>query len=137
MDAAVRKDFYRLLLKDYLAHPRTFLLSSHHLDEMEHLLEDVLLIDEGQKILHMPIDDLKEYAIGLSGEPIIIEGVLRDKQVIYQETINSNTIFAVIKRHTGTEDFKRMGLRVTAISPTDLCVYITKKAKGGIDNVLQ
>src|SRR5690625_885506 len=51
MDAAVRKDFYRALLKDYLANPRTIIISSHHLDEIEDLLEDVLLIDQGNKYL--------------------------------------------------------------------------------------
>ncbi|MGO4886675.1 ABC transporter ATP-binding protein [Anaerobacillus sp. MEB173] len=48
MDAAVRADFYRALLKDYIAYPRTILISSHHLDEIEDLLEDVLLIKEGE-----------------------------------------------------------------------------------------
>ena len=37
MDTVVRKDFYRALLKDYIAHPRTILLSSHHLEEIEDL----------------------------------------------------------------------------------------------------
>ncbi|HCX79169.1 MAG TPA: ABC transporter, partial [Firmicutes bacterium] len=41
MDAAVRKDFYRALLKDYLQHPRTILLSSHLLNEIQDILEDV------------------------------------------------------------------------------------------------
>ena len=43
MDAGVRKDFYRALLKDYIAYPRTIILSSHHLNEIEDLMEDVLL----------------------------------------------------------------------------------------------
>ncbi|MBO1910235.1 ABC transporter ATP-binding protein, partial [Microvirga sp. 3-52] len=34
MDSSVRKDFYRALLKDYIAHPRTILLSSHHIEEI-------------------------------------------------------------------------------------------------------
>ena len=50
MDAAVRKDFYRALLKDYIAYPRTIILSSHHLEEIEDLLEDVLLIHDGKII---------------------------------------------------------------------------------------
>src|SRR5699024_11425877 len=44
MDAAVRQDFYRALLKDYLAHPRTIIISSHYFNEIEDLLEDVLYI---------------------------------------------------------------------------------------------
>lgn len=58
MDAAVRKDFYRAMLKDYLAHPRTILLSSHLLSEVEELLEDILLIDRGRKCLQLPVVEL-------------------------------------------------------------------------------
>src|SRR5690625_1490772 len=137
MDAAVRKDFYRVLLKDYLAYPRTFLISSHHLDEMEHLLEDVLLIDKGKLLIHMPIDDLQEYAVGLSGSALIMECVLKDQDVLYRETINKNTIFAIVKRGADVENLKRMGIRIAPVSPSDLSIYMTKDFKGGIDDVLK
>ena len=68
MDAAVRKDFYRALLQDYLQHPRTIIFSSHLLKEIEDILEEVLLLREGQKRLHLPADQLREYAVGLRGE---------------------------------------------------------------------
>ena len=67
MDAAVRKDFYRALLKDYIAHPRTILLSSHHIEEIEDLLEDVLLVHNGIAHFHGPITNLQEMFIKLSG----------------------------------------------------------------------
>ena len=44
MDSAVRKDFYKALLKDYVEIPRTIIISSHHLNEIEDIIEDVLLI---------------------------------------------------------------------------------------------
>lgn len=67
MDAAVRKDFYRALLKDYIEHPRSMIVSSHLLNEIENVLEDVLLIDEGRVRLHVPIEQLKTMLIGIRG----------------------------------------------------------------------
>src|SRR5690606_888667 len=61
MDAAIRKDFYKALLKDYISHPRTILFSSHLLNEIDSILENVLLIRNGSVALHEPIDNLKEY----------------------------------------------------------------------------
>ena len=58
MDAATRKDFYRAVLKDYIAHPRTILLSSHLLGEIEDLLEEVLLIKSGSTGLHTGIEGI-------------------------------------------------------------------------------
>src|SRR5690625_389267 len=46
MDRSVRFDFYEALLKDYLNHPRLMIISSHHIEEIEHMLEDLILIDE-------------------------------------------------------------------------------------------
>src|SRR5690625_4316606 len=137
MDVSVRKDFYRVLLKDYLAYPRTILLSSHHLDEIEHLLENVLLIDQGRHLLHLPIDDLKEYAVGMTGEKTKVEELIQGKQIIYKENTDSNMMFVVMKRNIDPQVLKQVGISVKPIRPSDLCVYLTKDSKGGIDDVLK
>ena len=44
MDATARTLFYELLLADYSQHPRTFVISTHLIDEMENLFEDIVLL---------------------------------------------------------------------------------------------
>src|SRR5690554_5091851 len=98
MDAAVRKDFYRALLKDYIAHPRSFIISSHHLDEIEDLIEDVLLMKDGRNHLHLPISDLKEYGIAVKGrDSVIKEWVDNKKEIIYQESMSDENSYVVVK----------------------------------------
>lgn len=138
MDAAVRKDFYRALLKDYLAHPRTIVISSHHLEEVEDLLEDVLLLQDGKKYLHLPIEDLKEYAIGLSGDLETVERFIIGKTPIYKEMVTEDTAYIVVRNDYSDQKFEQMrqvGLKVTPVNPNDLCVYLTNKHVGGIDDV--
>ena len=48
MDAVARRMFYDELMADYVAHPRTIILSSHLLDEVEDLMEDVVVLDRGR-----------------------------------------------------------------------------------------
>ncbi len=48
MDAVARRLFYDELMADYVAHPRTIVLSSHLLDEVEDLMEDVIVLDRGR-----------------------------------------------------------------------------------------
>ena len=48
MDAPSRYAFYDELLADYIAHPRTIIVSTHLIDEMAALLEDVVIIDHGR-----------------------------------------------------------------------------------------
>lgn len=138
MDTAVRKDFYRALLKDYLAHPRTIIISSHHLEEIEDLLEDVLLMDRGKKLLHLPMDELKEYAVGLTGRTEIVRQWIRDEEVLYTKEIGLNTSYVVVKQDSyPLEEAKRLGIDVTPVSSSDLFVYLTNKTMGGIDDVFK
>ena len=48
MDAPARYAFYDALLADWLEHPRTIVLSSHLINEVERLLEDVVVLDRGR-----------------------------------------------------------------------------------------
>lgn len=138
MDTAVRKDFYRALLKDYIAHPRTIIISSHHLEEVEDLLEDVLLLESGKKHLHLPMDVLKEYAVGLTGRTEIILQWTYHKEIIYQKNMDHDTTYVVVKNdYFPLEQAKRLGIKISPVPASDLCVYLTNKTKGGIDDVFK
>ncbi len=138
MDAAVRNDFYRALLKEYIVHPRTIIISSHHLNEIEDLLEDILLINEGKERLHMPAADLKEWAIGLQGKNAVIDEWTDNREVFYRKTVGSDQSYAAVKNDFSEKDLqtaRAAGIEVSPVAVSDLCVYLTSKTKGGIDDV--
>lgn len=138
MDEAVRKDFYRALLKDYIAHPRTIILSSHQIDEIEDLLEDVLLIHHGKKLLHSSISELKEWAIGIKGSREAVLQLVNGKEVLHQQDIGMKQTYAVVKNGKAEliqNQAKQAGVEMTPVRTSDLFVYLTSDAKGGIDDV--
>ncbi len=59
MDAVLRRDFYDVLLKDFIDHPRTIIISNHNVDEIEDLLENVLIMEEGQLVAAGSADDVR------------------------------------------------------------------------------
>lgn len=138
MDSAVRKDFYRALLKDYIAFPRTIIISSHLLSEIEDILENILLIKEGGKVLHLSVDELREMAVQVKGEANLINTFLKEKEIIHEEKVNDNFRSAVVKNtlsETELQNAKISGLEIVPVNTDDLCVYLTARAKGGIDDV--
>jgi ABC-2 type transport system ATP-binding protein len=138
MDAGTRKDFYRALLKDYIAHPRTIILSSHLLGEVEDILEEILLIKNGEKLLHMPVENLKEYAIGISGKAAAVSEWIENKEPIFTQNIGVDGSYAVIKNDCSLQDLeiaREIGLELLSVSAEDVCTYLTSKTKGGIDHV--
>jgi ABC-2 type transport system ATP-binding protein len=135
MDEAVRKDFYRAMLKDYIAFPRTIVISSHHLNEIEDLLEEVLLIKDGKVKLHMPISDLKEWAIGIKGPSEKVLAMTEGKEILYKNHMGMDTIYVVVENDYSVGELEKAGLETTSIRASDLCVYLTNDSKGGIDDV--
>ncbi|MGV9188365.1 ATP-binding cassette domain-containing protein [Arcanobacterium canis] len=59
MDAVLRRDFYDVLLQDFIAHPRTIIISSHNVNEIEHLIEDVWIVENGQLTAEGTADDVR------------------------------------------------------------------------------
>lgn len=134
MDEAVRSDFYRALLKDYIAHPRSILISSHHLAEMEHLLEDILLIHKGKVVFHQSLEEIKEYAVALQGTTDIVEKLTAGKEILHTKQLDSQRKYVVIKK----ENIPVIeGVTTQSVSASDVCMYVTSEEKEGIDDVFK
>ncbi|WP_338469455.1 ABC transporter ATP-binding protein [Niallia sp. XMNu-256] len=138
MDEAVRKDFYRVLLKDYMAHPRTIILSSHHIDEIEDILEDVLLLENGKTYFHLPVSELKEWGIGMKGHKKSVERLLKNREILYRKSIGNHSTYVVFQNDLTQEerqDAYLSGVELLPIRSSDLFIYLTNQGKGGIDDV--
>ncbi|HEY4600851.1 MAG TPA: ABC transporter ATP-binding protein [Cerasibacillus sp.] len=139
MDLATRKDIYRVLLRDYMAYPRTIIISSHHLNEIENILENVLLVDRGKDMLHRSIDELKTYARQVSGNTALVMQWAQDVNIIHQEHQYDDFAFVVVENNLSTAKWnqaKQLGLTLSGVTPSDLCLYLTEQKQGGIDHVL-
>lgn len=75
MDVVVRQEFYDTMLAEFVSHPRTFLLSSHLISEIENLVEDVLILDRGALIAAGSADDLRTEH-GVHGKQVSLSDVL-------------------------------------------------------------
>ena len=137
MDSAVRKDFYRALLKDYLAHPRTILLSSHHIEEIEDLLEDILLVHEGTIQFHGSITDLQEMFVTLQGTAELLAIHTLGKNIINQQKIGPYSEWLVENTFTDDEikHLQVVGISLSPVSANDAYIALTTKVQGGIDHV--
>ena len=58
LDVFMRDKFYHLLLEEYNASERTFVVSTHIIDEAANVLEDVIILDSGKIIRSENTDEL-------------------------------------------------------------------------------
>ena len=58
LDILYRKEFYGSLLNDYFDEDRTILVTTHQVEEIEHILTDVLFIDRGRIVLDESMENI-------------------------------------------------------------------------------
>ncbi len=68
MDAPTREAFYDALLAEFSASKRTIILSTHLIDELKRILEEVLIIKDGRLLLQAPVDELLGRGVSITGE---------------------------------------------------------------------
>ena len=59
LDLLYRKQFYDTLLNDYFDGHRTIVLTTHQVEEIEHVLTDVMFIDRGRIVFARSMDELE------------------------------------------------------------------------------
>ncbi|HVJ62860.1 MAG TPA: ABC transporter ATP-binding protein [Tahibacter sp.] len=60
LDILYRKEFYQSLLNDYFDDEKTIVVTTHQVEEIEHILTDLMFIRDGKIILDTTMDDLAE-----------------------------------------------------------------------------
>ena len=60
LDILYRKQFYQRLLEDYFDEEKTILVTTHQVEEIEHILTDVMFIRDGKIVLNSTMDDVGE-----------------------------------------------------------------------------
>ena len=59
LDILYRKQFYSNLLNDYFDEERTILITTHQVEEVEHILTDLVFIDNGKIALNCGMDEVE------------------------------------------------------------------------------
>ena len=60
LDILFRKQFYSNLLNEYFDEERTIIITTHQVEEVEHILTDLIFIKDGKLILNSSMDDIHE-----------------------------------------------------------------------------
>lgn len=127
LDAVSRSLFYDRLIEDYSLHPRMVILSTHLIDEVSHLLEHVMVIDNGSLIINEEADTLRGQAFTLAGHKDIIDSFTAGKEVIHRESFGNLISATVVDRWDSSKrkQAEELGLELTPVSLQQLIIYLT------------
>lgn len=122
LDATARRFFYDALMQDYIDHPRTIIVSTHLIDEMEPLLEHVVIVDGGRLVREAAADELRGSAITLSGLTAAVDDLAAGHRVLQRRTVGglSSVVIEATDADTITERATRAGAQVSPATLQDL-----------------
>ncbi len=69
LDILYRKQFYDSLLNDYFDGTRTIVVTTHQVDELEHVLTDVMFIDRGRIVLDSSMEHVESRYLEVAVHP--------------------------------------------------------------------
>lgn len=87
LDAVARQLFYDRLLADFAEHPRTVMLSTHLIDEVSDLIQQVVLLDKGRVLIDEDTDVLRTRAVTVSGPVGAVEAFVAGRTVLHRERL--------------------------------------------------
>ncbi len=80
LDANHRQMFYRALIANYSQHPKTIIISSHLIEEIAEVLEEVIIIKDGSIVLKQSVEELLGQAYTVSGEAAQVDSYLAGRK---------------------------------------------------------
>lgn len=87
LDVVAREQFYRILLEEYTETGRTFVISTHIIEEAADLFEEVIILHEGKMVLKENTQELLESCVHVSGREEDVDAATAGLTKYREETI--------------------------------------------------
>ncbi|WNS43332.1 ABC transporter ATP-binding protein [Paenibacillus sp. MMS20-IR301] len=127
LDASMREIFYRTLLEDYSSAPRTFVVTTHLIEEAENLFEQMIYLRRGRVDFQGPVEEFAPGASYASGPATVLEKLLTDARLLHSERLGGKLLLALEQLSDPAE--RRMlqdqGVELSPVPLQKLFVYLT------------
>lgn len=131
IDIEKRKLAYEVMLRDYMEYPRTIIISSHNLAEMEQILSEMVLVHNGNVVFYEDMDTVREMLFRADGEAEQV-AVFSGREEVLTSNEGELGAYFIGKGSANSslaKEAERAGLKITAVAPEDVCVYLTSSRK--------
>ena len=125
LDIIYRKEFYTNLLNDYFDEDRTIVITTHQVEEVEHILSDLVFIQEGRIALESTMEEVQERYVELMVKPEKVQDA-RHLHPIYERELFGRYI--LLYDNADREQLEGLG-EIHTPSVADLFVAMMK---GGV-----
>jgi ABC-2 type transport system ATP-binding protein len=131
MDAPARYIFYDELLADFIRHPRTLIISTHLIEEVSSLFEEVVIIDRGKLLVHEETDRLLARGVSVTGSTEMVDRFTDGLTVLNAKQLGptkSAMVFGSLD-NSRLRDAEAADLDIGPVALQDMFVHLTGSAE--------
>ena len=127
MDAPTRDLFYKEVIKDQARHPRTIIMSTHLVSEMEYLFDEVIIIHKGQLIRKGSYEEIVAGGHAITGPAAEVDVFANGKEILSTETLGGFKKITLFGDITDKEYLlaQEMNLTISSTTLQDLFIHLT------------
>ena len=127
LDVLSRKAFYEMLIDEWCDGERSVLVSTHQVEEIEALLSDVLMLNEGRLVLSISLEDMDRRFVALSHDAAVADEMAAAHPLLrYRTGAGSGGGSTALFDGPPPDHVQALGRRVRP-SLVDLFVALTRK----------
>ena len=126
LDVLSRKSFYEMLIDEWCDGERSVVISTHQVEEIETLLSDVLMLNEGKLVLAISLEDMDRRFVALSHDANVAQEMAAAHPLLKYRVGPGPNGSAALFDGAPPPEVEALGRRVRP-SLVDLFVALTRK----------
>lgn len=95
LDANHRQLLYQAIISNFQETEKTFVLSTHIIEEIANIIEHVLIIDQQQLIIDDDLDDFLAKSYLISGPQAVVEKYCQNLNVLTKEQVGNLAVYSL------------------------------------------
>ena len=102
VDVVMREQFYRILLDEFAESGRTFVISTHIIEEAADVFEEVIMLDKGKILLKENAVELLDRARHVSGVAEAVDKIMEGRETFHSEKLGRSKGVTVLLKQGET-----------------------------------
>lgn len=122
LDVVAREEFYKILLEEQIQTGRTFIISTHIIEEAADIFEEVIILDKGSILLKENTQELLERCVYVTGLADNVDRFVQGKNVINTQSVGRSKSVTVMFDKGENINCSDSGLTIQPVSLQNLFV---------------
>ncbi|HNZ49946.1 MAG TPA: ATP-binding cassette domain-containing protein [Bacilli bacterium] len=126
VDAKDRYDFFNFVYSHHTRYPRTLILSTDYIDEIESIVHKVLFFDKGRLFENFTTEEIKTSFKYLSGKTEVLKSLITGIKVIGVEERDNNLTVCIRKKLTKDEirKYQKYLIKISEVPIQKVFIYL-------------